>query len=178
MPQHVFWPVYCGAVGTCRQKACYYSLVARPIKFPGAIFSICFFFVHIVFPRTITLAYIFLYRTSAHYKSDALLRTARASCSTPASAYITLINRNTNRRPVVRFTTLRPDHPSARLADSAVINFSITVVIINSMADNFWPNTSGDIHLKIYFISAYYFCQRAVYLCLGLQYCMQDNYSL
>ena len=98
-PWHVFWPVYCGAVGTCRQKACYYSLVARPIKFPGAIFSICFFFIHIVFPRTITLAYIFLYRTSAHYKSDALLRTTHAGCSTPVFVHITLVNRNTNRRP-------------------------------------------------------------------------------
>ena len=98
-PWHVFWPVYCGAVGTCRQKACYYSLVARPIKFPGAIFSICFFFVHIVFPRTITLAYIFLYRTSAHYKSDALLRTTHAGCSTPAFVHVTLVNRNTKPPP-------------------------------------------------------------------------------
>ena len=123
----------------------------RPYS-PDKIYQVLSFYIpyqHILnYLRTITLAYIFLYRTSAHYKSDALLRTARASCSTPASAYITLINRNTNRRPVVRFTTPRPDHPSARLADSAVINFSITVVIINSMADNFWPNTSGDIHLK------------------------------
>ena len=70
-----------------------------------------------------------------------------------------------------RFTTPRPDHPSAHLADSAVINFSITVVIINSMADNFWPNTSGDIHLKYILLVHIIFCQRAVYLCLGLQYC-------
>ena len=110
----VFWPVYCGAVGTCKQKTCYYSLVARPIKFPGAIFSICFFFIHIVFPRTITLSYIFLYRTSAHYKSDALLRTARASCSTPAFVHITLVKRNTDCRP------RSPDYISNAATDSFV----------------------------------------------------------
>ena len=39
--------------------------------------------------RTITLAYIFLYRTSAHYKSDALLRTARALFYTSICVYHT-----------------------------------------------------------------------------------------
>ena len=47
----------------------------------------------------ITLAYIFLYRTTAHYKSDALLRMTRDSCSAPAFVHITLVNRNTDRRP-------------------------------------------------------------------------------
>ena len=42
----------------------------------------------------------------------------------------------------------RPTHLSAPTVNSAVINFSITVVIIKSMADNFRPSTSGDIHLK------------------------------
>ena len=92
------------------------NMFQRPYS-PDKIYQVLSFYIpyqHILnYLRTITLAYIFLYRTSAHYKSDALLRTARASCSTPASAYITLINRNTNRRPVVRFTsTRRPTRPS------------------------------------------------------------------
>ena len=41
-----------------------------------------------------------------------------------------------------------PTHLSAPTVNSAVINFSITVVTINSTADNFRPSTSGDIHLK------------------------------
>ena len=52
------------------------------------------------------------------------------------------------------------------------------LAIINFMADYFRPGTLGDIHLKYILLAHIIFCQRVVYLCLGLQYCMQDNYSL
>ena len=45
------------------------------------------------------------------------------------------------------------------------------LAIINLMADYFRPGTSGDIHLKYILLVHIIFCQRAVYLCLGLQYC-------
>ena len=45
------------------------------------------------------------------------------------------------------------------------------LAIINFMADYFRPGTSGDIHLKYILLVHIIFCQRAVYLCLGLQYC-------
>ena len=41
---------------------------------------------------------------------------------------------------------------SAPIADSPVIDSSVTVVIINSAADNFWPNISGEIHLDLLLI--------------------------
>ena len=47
-------------------------------------------------------------------------------------------------------TTPRPAHLSAPTADSVMINFSFTVMIINSAVDNFWPNISGEIH-PVYF---------------------------
>ena len=69
--------------------------------------------------------------------------------------------------PAVRFTSVRacgrlivcaglqtslPTHPSApayhTAAGSAVIDFSITMVITNAAADYFRPNISGDIHLR------------------------------
>ena len=52
--------------------------------------------------------------------------------------------------------TLRPIHPSARMADSPVIDFSFTVVIINSAVDIFWLNISGEIH-PLYFHIMYCF---------------------
>ena len=68
------------------------NMFQRPYS-PDKIYQVLSFYIpyqHILnYLRTITLAYIFLYRTSAHYKSDALLRTARASCSTPASVHHT-----------------------------------------------------------------------------------------
>ena len=45
------------------------------------------------------------------------------------------------------------------------------LAIINFMADYFRPGTSGDIHLKYILLVHIIFYQRAVYLCLGLQYC-------
>ena len=45
------------------------------------------------------------------------------------------------------------------------------LAIVNFMADYFRPGTSGDIHLKYILLVHIIFYQRAVYLCLGLQYC-------
>ena len=53
-------------------------------------------------------------RASPHYKSDALLRTTRDSCSAPAFVHITLVNRDTDLRP------RSPDYISNAAADSFV----------------------------------------------------------
>jgi hypothetical protein len=45
------------------------------------------------------------------------------------------------------FTMPRPTHLSTSVADSLVIGFNFTIVIINSSADNFWLNISGEIQL-------------------------------
>ena len=50
----------------------------------------------------------------------------------------------------------RPAHLSAPAANSDVIDFSFTVVIVNSAVDNFWPNISGEIH-PVYFYITYCF---------------------
>lgn len=52
--------------------------------------------------------------------------------------------------------TPRPAHLSAPAADSGVIDFSDTVVIINFAVDNFWPDISGEIH-SVYFYITYCF---------------------
>ena len=41
-------------------------------------------------------------------------------------------------------------------AHSLVIDFSFTMVIINSVVDNFWPDILGEIH-PVYFYITYYF---------------------
>ena len=95
-------------------------------------------------------------------------------------------------RPRCRFTCLRqlttpwPTRCPRRLtkvtADSPVHTglphrgrftrerLQLHLAIINFMADYFRPGTLGDIHLQ-YIYWYILFCQRAVYLCLGLQYC-------
>ena len=60
-----------------------------------------------------------------------------------------------------RRTTLRPTHPFAPSGDSSMVDFSFTMVTINSMVDNFWPNISGDIYLSLFLTHC--FCQKNSY---------------
>ena len=55
-----------------------------------------------------------------------------------------------------RLTMPRPAHLFSPTADSAVIDFSFTMVIINSAVDDFWFNISSEIH-PVYFYITYYF---------------------
>ena len=55
-----------------------------------------------------------------------------------------------------RLTLSRPTHLSVPAADSAMVDFSFTMKIINSAVDNYWPNVSGEIH-PIYFYITYCF---------------------
>ena len=70
--------------------------------------------------------------------------------------------------------TLRLILPSAPVyhatAGSPMSDFQLHIAIINFMAGYFRPGTSGDIHLKYILLIHIIFYQRAVYLCLGLQY--------
>ena len=52
-----------------------------------------------------------------------------------------------------RLTTPRPIHLSTRRADSPMIDFSFTMVIIDSTVDIFWPNISGIIISLSYWIT-------------------------
>ena len=96
-------------------------------------------------------------------------------------------------RPRVRFTcprqlttpwpTRRPRRLTNVAAESPVCTglprrgrftrerLQLHLAIVNFMADYFRPGTSGDIHLKYILLVHIIFYQRAVYLCLGLQYC-------
>ena len=60
-----------------------------------------------------------------------------------------------------RRTTLRPTHPFAPSGDSSMVDFSFTMVTINSMTDNFRPNISGDIYLSLFLTHC--FCQKNSY---------------
>ena len=71
-----------------------------------------------------------------------------------------------------RLTTSRPAHLSAPAAESAMIDLSFTMMIINSAVDNYWPDASGDIHPSLFLLSHVIFVKEQVYLCLGLQYCL------
>ena len=110
-----------------------------------------------------------------HHSTQVVVLTQR----TPAPAYnVVTVSRDRTglqRRGRLshphRFKMLRSTHLSAPTDDPPVIDFNFTVVIINSAVDNFWHDTSGDIHLKYILLAHIIFCQRAVYLCLGLQYC-------
>ena len=55
-----------------------------------------------------------------------------------------------------RFKTPRPTDLSTPAANSDVIDFSFTMVIINSTVDNFWPDISGEVH-PVYFYITYCF---------------------
>ena len=100
-----------------------------------------------------------------------------------------------NPRPDVRFTPVRacgrlivcaglqtslPTHPSASayhtVAGSAVIDFSITMVIINAAADHFRPNISGDIHLRSILLASIIFVKEQ--LLWHVIFLTQDNCSL
>ena len=61
-----------------------------------------------------------------------------------------------------RFTKPQPTHLSTSVADSLVIGFNFTIVIINSAADKFWLNISGEIH-PVYFYIIYCFLQKSNY---------------
>ena len=50
--------------------------------------------------------------------------------------------------------------------------FQFHLVIINFVAGYFRLKRIMCYPSKVYFIGTYYFCQRAVYLCLGLRYCL------
>ena len=58
------------------------------------------------------------------------------------------------------------------MADSVVINFSCTMVIINSTVDNPWHDISGEIH-PIYFILYIAFFKNSNYS--GLQSCLMQD---
>ena len=55
-------------------------------------------------------------------------------------------------RPIISRLT----HLSALTADSPIIYFHFTMVIINSAVDNYWPDVSGEIH-PVYFYVMYCF---------------------
>ena len=55
-------------------------------------------------------------------------------------------------RPIISRLT----HLSAPTADSPMIYFRFTMVIINSVVDNYWPVVSGEIH-PVYFYIIYCF---------------------
>ena len=57
----------------------------------------------------------------------------------------------------------RPAHLSAPAADSAVIDFSFTVMIINSAVDNFWPDISGEINPVNFYILYIVFFKKSNY---------------
>ena len=70
----------------------------------------------------------------------------------------------------------RPTHLSTPTADLAVIDFSITMVIINSAADNFRPSISRDIHLRFILLAHIIFVKEQLpWLVMFLR---QDNCSL
>ena len=62
-----------------------------------------------------------------------------------------------------RLTTPRPAHLSAPVADSAVIDFSFTVMIINSAVDNFWLDISGEINPVNFYILYIVFFKKSNY---------------
>ena len=69
-----------------------------------------------------------------------------------------------------RLITLRVTHPFAPTGDSSVVDFSFTVVTINSTADNFRPNISGDIYLSL-FLTHIVFYQKNNYFRLYILIC-------
>jgi len=74
-----------------------------------------------------------------------------------------------------RFTTLRPPHPFAPTGASSVADFSFTMVTINSTADNFRPNISGDIYLSLFLTHCFLSKEQLLWT---VYFDMQDNYSL
>ena len=72
--------------------------------------------------------------------------------------------RRPRRLPLLRLTRpTAPAHLSAPAADSAVIGFSFTVMIINSAVDNFWPDISGEINPVNFYILYIVFFKKSNY---------------
>ena len=172
------------------RHGCDKRIIRRPNKSGDIYLSL--FLTYIVFvKRTITwVLHIFICRTiirhnigvtpciwSAHWRHYILAFDHSALLNGRAQTACGPVYINT--RPVLhlrRFITPAGDSPSAlvynAVANSAVIKFSFTMVIINSTVDNPWHDTSGEIH-PIYFILYIAFFKKSNYS--GLQsYLMQD----
>ena len=149
----------------------------HPIKIPGGIYPAYFLKHVLIHSSTTTLLYGVFYMQGNHllqkwpYTVDAdhtglkhhgrFLRPRRFTTRRTICPFAPAYNATVD-SPVCTGLPRRGRFTRERL--------QLHLAIINFMADYFRPGTSGDIHLK-YILFVHIFCQRTIYLCLGLQYC-------